>query len=298
MSEKKKEIISKSAEVAGVLVDKLSGILPAVAEAKVEAEEITLRGMIKNEGIARRAGFRILRQQGNIEDIAHLAGEKMQPGSEHQARDMDEDWAADFSEKCKNTSDKEMQALWASILAGEADRPGSFSKSTVAIVGMMDKNDARMFSDFCQFVWGLIIDEADGEREEGVLLIYDRKEGVAQNQSFSILAAARHLDYLRLISFWPSTGNYTRAFPFPFYSWDYHGARVHLSAPQERHGEHKDNFVVDTGRAVFTEAGEELYRICGAQKDDDAFQYVLGKWQELGYNPCTVLPDADKKGRE
>ena len=197
----------------------------------------------------------------------------------------------------KMVSDEDMQDLWASILAGEADKPGSFSKSTVEAVSRMGKEDARMFADFCQFAWTLVIDGFGIDQKEIVPLLYDRRNdyewpGEVDKGHRSMYSIAKHLDYLRLISF--DGGGYTRVFSFPFYSWDYHGTRIHIRAPQKNY----TNLPVNMGYAMFTEAGEQLYRICGAQKDDDAFQYVLGKWQELGYNPHTRLPDADKKGRE
>ena len=284
MSEKETGLIAKGAEVAGALVSKLSGILPAVARGAAEAEEIKLRGMMKNEDIARRAGFRILRQQGNIEGIAHLAGEKMQPGSEHQARDMDEDWAADFAEKCKNISDKKMQDMWAKILASEAGAPGSFSKSTVDTVGKMGKEDAQMFSDFCQFVWSA--GSSDGEP---VPLIDDSQDEIYQGQS-RMFETAKHLDYLRLISF-DGIGRYSKIYRapppphgnFPVVWWFYHGICVSLDIP--RNQGKKEGHDMNTGLACFTEAGRQLYRICKPSKNDAFFQYILEKWRELGYNP-------------
>ncbi len=48
-------------------------------------------------------------------------------------------------------SDEQMQALWAKILAGEANGPGRFSKKTVNIVASLDKSDAEAFTTLCGF---------------------------------------------------------------------------------------------------------------------------------------------------
>ena len=285
MSEKKKELISKSTEVAGALVDKLSGILPAVAEAKAEAEEITLRGMIKNEGIAHRAGYRIVRHQGNLEDIAHLAGERMPPDSAQKARDLNVDWADDVAEKCKTVSDKEMQSLWAKILVSETVESGSFSKSTVDAVSKMSKDDALLFSDFCQFVWNMGSDSG-----EGVPLIYASEDEVYQGQR-PMFEVAKHLDYLRLISF--DGIGYSKIYRAPAQGVQpivwlfYQGALASLDLPLQQGGK-KDMHYMNIGLARFTEAGQQLCRICEPPKNKAFFRYTLKKWRELGYNPSLM----------
>ena len=44
-----------------------------------------------------------------------------------------------------------MQELWASLLAGEANQPGSVSERTVDFVAAMDKIDAETFARLCRF---------------------------------------------------------------------------------------------------------------------------------------------------
>ena len=286
MSKKKKEIISKSAEVAGVLVDKLSGILPAVAEAKVEAEEIKLRGMIKQDDIARRAGYRILRQQGNIEGIAQIAGEMIPSDSEHQARDMDEDWAADFAEKCKNISNKEMQLLWAKILAGEAGKPGSFSKSTVDVVGALSQKDAQMFTDFCQFVW-------TNNEGRATPLIYDWHHPIYQSPDH-FFDTVKQLTHLRLL-FLDSVAGYINVFDGPSVCWAYQDISVRLNLPSGDPVKYKDSLCpMNLGHVTLTEAGEQLCSICGAKTNNSFFLYILEKWEKWGYNPSVV----QEKGAE
>ena len=288
MSEEDKKLIGKSdvgknAEVVGALVNKLSGTFPVVARWKAEAEETTLHNMIKQEDIARRAGFRILRHQGNIEDIAHLAAEDMPPGSAQKIRDLDADWADDVAEKCKTASNKEMQSLWAKILVGETTKQGSFSKSTVDTVGKMSKEDALMFSDFCQFVWGM-----GSVSEKPVPLIYDSEGQIYQGQS-RMFETAKHLDYLRLISF-DGIGGYSQLYQalpvpgvFPIVWWFYHGVCVSLlNVPREQGGSRHE---MNTGLACFTEAGKQLYHICNPPKNDAFFQYILERWRNTGYNP-------------
>ena len=64
-----------------------------------------------------------------------------------------------------------MQTLWAKILAGEANKPGTYSKRTVNFVADMDKREAKLFMNLCQYVCEI----QNGEDTELVplLLPYD-----------------------------------------------------------------------------------------------------------------------------
>ena len=62
-----------------------------------------------------------------------------------------DDWAANFKDKARTCSDPEMAELWAQLLAGEGNKPGSYSRKTVNVLSDMDKSDAQLFSDLCRF---------------------------------------------------------------------------------------------------------------------------------------------------
>ena len=61
------------------------------------------------------------------------------------------DWAANFRDKARTCSDDEMADLWASLLASEANNPGSYSRKSVNILADLDKSDAELFSTLCRF---------------------------------------------------------------------------------------------------------------------------------------------------
>ena len=46
-----------------------------------------------------------------------------------------------------------MQILWARVLAGEANAPGTYSKRTVNLLSDFDKSDAELFTKLCGFGW-------------------------------------------------------------------------------------------------------------------------------------------------
>ena len=57
----------------------------------------------------------------------------------------DHDWTGRFFNYVQDVSSEEMQLLWAKVLAGEADRPGSTSIRTLAILRDLDKRTAALF---------------------------------------------------------------------------------------------------------------------------------------------------------
>ena len=57
----------------------------------------------------------------------------------------DHDWTARFFNYVQDVSSDEMQLLWAKVLAGEADRPGSTSIRTLTILRDLDKRTAAIF---------------------------------------------------------------------------------------------------------------------------------------------------------
>lgn len=62
-----------------------------------------------------------------------------------------DDWFANFREKAKTCSDEEFAKLWASLLAGEVNRPGSYAQKAVNILSDMDVRTAHIFAGLCKY---------------------------------------------------------------------------------------------------------------------------------------------------
>ena len=62
-----------------------------------------------------------------------------------------DDWFANFRERAKTCSDEEFAKLWASLLAGEVNWPGSYSQKTVNILADMDVRTAHIFAGLCKY---------------------------------------------------------------------------------------------------------------------------------------------------
>ncbi len=62
-----------------------------------------------------------------------------------------DDWFANFREKARTCSDEDFAKLWASLLAGEVNKPGSYSQKTVNILADMDVQTANVFARLCKY---------------------------------------------------------------------------------------------------------------------------------------------------
>lgn len=99
--------------------------------------------------VFKRAKASQVRKQENLEAIIHKA---IQYCSDSQVTDRaDKDWFNHFIELAEQVSNKTMQELWAKILAGEINSPGSFSYKALKAFNTMSIHDAKLFGKVCQF---------------------------------------------------------------------------------------------------------------------------------------------------
>lgn len=273
------------AKPATVLIEKVSNAVGVLyeprrirkkAEAEAEAEKIKALAGIELTEIQQRGIERLVhqeaRKQENIENITAQAATALPPNA--KTEDLEEDWVAHFFDRCERVSDKHMQSLWSSLLAGEATTPGTYSKRTIDFVASMDKKDAELFTKFCQFTWMIggpvpLIFEASDE-------IYN-KNGI----SFSDL---KHLDSIGLISFESTTGYRNiglgkRAIIF------YFGLPTLLEFTKDKDNE------IKLGKALFTQAGKELVNICGAKRNQEFYEYAVEKLSQQNICLSSMLPN-------
>ncbi len=131
---------------ATVLIEKISnavGVLwepnqiRRVAQAKADAAMTLAKSDIEIDEVQRRVAHRFVeeetRKQLNMESIVGKAIGDVDPNA--PTEDVQDDWIANFFDKCRSVSDDDMQRLWSRILSGEANTPGSFSRKTVNLAG-------------------------------------------------------------------------------------------------------------------------------------------------------------------
>ena len=94
----------------------------------------------------------IVNQIKNTDQIYTLADLKMKERGksiEDELPKLDEDWLNYYNDVIKNFSNEGMQAIWASILAGECNNKGSISKKLISILQTIDLKTAKDFSFLC-----------------------------------------------------------------------------------------------------------------------------------------------------
>ncbi len=250
--------------------------------------QIKLQSMIDAEEKAKRAGYRIIWEQSNIESIAREIPEHMSPNSDdaekaEKLRNMNPDVAARSADSCKHVSDKYMRTLWAKALAGEADNPGSFSIRTARILGDMRQEDAEMFAHFCQFV----VEDINGE-SGATPIIHDNGRAPVYNKQGLLFYSMVHLSAIGLIilNSSPLGDIYIHPSSIPEFLISYYGTPVRLTLPETQPPTERYN--VSIGCALLTNSGKELFSICDAQPNDEFFSYLIQTWKSRKYAPVLI----------
>ena len=74
-----------------------------------------------------KGNIRVEREVSNTISIVSQCAENLDSSINVNDEPVDPDWAAIFFDYAKNISRKEAQAVWAKVLQGEIEKPGSFS---------------------------------------------------------------------------------------------------------------------------------------------------------------------------
>ena len=256
---------------ATVLIEKVSdavgGIfrpvqIKRVARAEAEAEKIKALANIEITEIEQRAMQRLVHEEGkkqeNIEQITADAINQLNEDADPS--NIEDDWIANFFDKCRLVSDREMQSLWSRLLAGEANKPGSYSKRTVALISSLDKPDAQLFTNLLTFGWFL---------GDVVPLIYDEQNEIYNKNGINF-NTLNHLDNLGLITFGNISGFQRLKLPQTI-TVGYYREPFTIEFPS------KENNSLDLGKVLLTQVGQQLAPVCGSTPSDEFKQYVLEK---------------------
>ena len=262
-------LIEKIANAVGTLWEPRQ--IRRVAQAKADAAMTLAKGDIEIDEVKRRAAKRFVeeetRKQLNMESIVEKAVQDVDP--EAPTEQVDDDWITNYFDKCRSVSDDEMQNLWARILSGEANSPGSFSRKTVNLVADLDKSSAELFQTLCSFGWnfgGLLVP-----------LIFDLADPIYQQNGLSLLSLS-HLDSIGLIQISATSGFRIGDQP-KVLTAAYHERSVLLTFPAE-----KGNYL-RTGIVLMTPSGIELSRIVQPIPIDGFFEFIYDKWAKQALVP-------------
>jgi hypothetical protein len=249
------------------------------AHAEAEAEKIRALAGIEITEIQRRGMVRFIEQQGkhqeNFENVVVQAIPELKEDAKPD--EIDNDWMARFFEAAKLVSDKEMQSLWGRLLAGEANKSGTFSKRTIDLVSNLEKRDAELFTNLCTFVWRI---------RDLVPIVVDFDDDDIYEAQMINFATLRHLDDIGLISL-NVVGSVTLD-DFPqVQTFHYHGTSINLQFPKT------DNNNLELGHVLLTKAGQELAPISGSVGQPQFMEYMISKWIGDGIKVWSPFPKTE-----
>ncbi len=120
-------------------------------EADIKKSRMLAQAGVESSEIAQRAVSRLVQEeiqkQENIERVLSLAIDKLSASA--NPSQIPDDFLTDLFDRCRKTSNADMQKMWADILAQEANRPGTISQATLSIVERFSRRDAENFTKLC-----------------------------------------------------------------------------------------------------------------------------------------------------
>lgn len=132
--------------------------LRLIAEAQAEAQQSFSRSPSSTHGeidvrgeIEARLSFQEEKRQANTEAVVRQTAEELGE-KQVQAHDVDHDFTARFFADVQDVSSEKMQRIWAKILAGTVETPGSTSMLTLSILKNMSQRDAELFESVAPFI--------------------------------------------------------------------------------------------------------------------------------------------------
>jgi len=235
-----------------------------VAKAETEANLIKAKSEIEITDLHRRAMHRFVEEEANRQENMEEITKKSIPHLKQESKpeQMEDDWVTNFFDKSRIISDDEMQTLWAQVLAGEANSPGTYSKRTVNLLGDLDKKDAQLFQTLCRFGWLV---------GNFTPLVFDPQAEIYNSAGINFESLS-HLDSLGLIQFTGISGFSRQQLPKQVVV-AYCGQPLALTMQKDT-----DN-VLEIGNVLLTQAGRELVSIVNAPGVEGFFEYVKEKWR-------------------
>ena len=281
--------IAAAAEPVTLMVEKVSNALGRhfdprqtvrMAEAQARANQILRFSEAETDieiaELRHRAGnrfmFEEMRNQSNMEAITQRSFPHLTDGA--RPDQIEDDWITNFFEKCRNVSNELMQELWAKVLAGEGNRPGSFSRKTVNLIADLGANDAKLFVNLCRFGWTI--------NRTIETLIYDEQSDIYSRVGINY-NSIRQLEALGLVHFEGLAGVSMVNLPRNI-SASYGERRLNLSFPNA------DGNKLNVGRVLLTQSGRELFRISEARIVEGFYEYVYDRWASQ-----SLLPPREKE---
>lgn len=105
-------------------------------------------------------GSKIIRERINVDKAVSIAQDQLEalpaPKGTEEPESLNDDWLNAFETEASQKSTEEMQKLFGKILAGEIQRPNSFSLKTLKLMGDLDSQTAALFRRLCSYSFSFV----------------------------------------------------------------------------------------------------------------------------------------------
>ena len=135
---------------------------------------------INPEGITQRIEYQERKRQANISSVVREAarelGEKEVPQHE-----PDHDWVARFFSDVQDVSSEDMRRIWARVLAGQVETPGTTSVRTLATLRNLSSSEAKAFSKIARYRIGNFVYPDPNTKYDGYTLPLMEEVGLVRS---------------------------------------------------------------------------------------------------------------------
>ncbi len=133
--------------------------------------------------VSERIQFQEQKRLANIKSVTQKTATELE-GKLVPDQEPDHDWTAKFFSSIQDVSSEDIQALWAKILAGQIERPGSTSLRTLGVLQEMDRDTAKLFKKFCSMC--IFLEFSESELIDGRICSLGKNAGENSLQSFGL----------------------------------------------------------------------------------------------------------------
>lgn len=266
-----KTLIEKVAEAAHVIYEPTQ--IRRKARAEADAAMIRATSELEIDEMQRRALTRLAIEeasnQTNMEAILDKALKLITDGATPE--NLDNDWVRRFFDRSRLISSDDVQEIWAKLLAGEADAPGTYSKRAIDILDSLDSKDVRSFTALCSFAVDL---------GRPTPLIYDLSDPIYSDNGLDLYSVST-LESVGLIhqSIGYSRGGLKKSGRIRYFE-----EALYVELKEQEAGSSGSNtFRMNLGQVIVSEAGRELQQFVTPQAVEGFPDYLRIKWREFGY---------------
>lgn len=152
----KKEIIESSISAANIGLERADKIFDWFNIPKEEARTNLVKMIMEDKNLSSQSktaliynSRKLAREYANNKAIYEQAKELFE---NKDGEFYNQDWLAYFFDYAKNISNEQMQSIWARLLAGEYNSPGSLSRRLIHKLSIMDSRMAITLNNLFRFV--------------------------------------------------------------------------------------------------------------------------------------------------